>query len=167
MKGRKPVKDAIRRGGRALVLEPEIVDTIQKPDEVLANPDMSDLWDQVVRSGLGFKEQDIPFLVQYVFYLNIARTCRAQLTAPDGRSVLLTMGVGEKNPDGTYNKYIPNPLLKQLDHATTQILKLADQLGTSPLARARLGITETAQKSMQVDIVAKMNELLDAKSRAS
>ena len=55
MKGRKPQKNAIRRGRTpADVIELQAVSvaaSIAKPDEVIANPDLDALWDTVVGDG--------------------------------------------------------------------------------------------------------------------
>lgn len=165
MKGRKPQKNAIRRGRTpADVLELQAVPvaaSIAKPDEVIANPDLDALWDTVVGDGAGYLPQDVPILTQLVYWLDVARTCRAAMTAPDGRTLMTVIGVGPKGPDGKHRDYRPNPYFSQMEKATAQILRLSDQLGCTPLARARIGITETATQSMQVDIAARIRALMD------
>ena len=165
MKGRKPQKDAIRRGRTpADVLELQAVPVraaVEKPDEVLANPDLDALWETVVGDGAGYLPQDVPILTQLVYWMDVARTCREAMTAPDGRTLMTVIGVGPKGPDGKHRDFRPNPYLAQMEKATAQILRLSDHLGATPLARARIGIAETATQSMQVDIAAKIRALMD------
>lgn len=154
MKGRKPQKNAIRRGRTpADVLELQAVPvaaSIAKPDEVIANPDLDALWDTVVGDGGGYQPQDVPILTQLVYWLDVARTCRERMTGPDGRTLVTVNDTGRTSPYFT-----------QMEKATAQILRLSDQLGCTPLARARIGITETATQSMQVDIAARIRALMD------
>lgn len=154
MKGRKPKKDAIRRGRTpADVLELQAVPVraaVEKPDEVLANPDLDALWDTVVGDGAGFAPADVPILTQLVYWLDVARTCRERMTGPDGRTLVTMDDTGRTSPYFT-----------QMEKATAQILRLSDHLGATPLARARIGIAETATQSMQVDIAAKIRALMD------
>ena len=154
MKGRKPQKDAIRRGRTpADVLELQAVPVlaaVETPDEVLANPDLDALWETVVGDGAGYLPNDVPILTQLVYWLDVARTCRERMTGPDGRTLVTVDDTG-----GT------SPYFTQMEKATSQILRLSDQLGATPLARARIGIAETATQSMQVDIAAKIRALMD------
>lgn len=154
MKGRKPKKDAIRRGRTpADVLELQAVPVraaVEKPDEVLANPDLGALWNAVVGDGAGYLPQDVPILTQLVYWMDVARTCRERMTGPDGRTLVTVDDTGRTSPYFT-----------QMEKATAQILRLSDHLGATPLARARIGIAETATQSMQVDIAAKIRALMD------
>ena len=132
MKGRKPQKNAIRRGrtpADVMELRAEPAGALAKPDEVIANPDLDALWDTVVASGAGFAPADVPILTQLVYTVN-----------DTGRT---------------------SPYFTQMEKATAQILRLSDHLGATPLARARIGIAETATQSMQVDIAAKIRALMD------
>lgn len=154
MKGRKPKKDAIRRGRTpADVLELQAVPvraTVEKPDEVLANPDLDALWDTVVGDGAGYLPQDVPILAQLVYWMDVARTCRERMTGPDGRTLVTVDDTGRTSP-----------YLAQMEKATNMVLRLSDQLGCTPLARARIGVTEAATQSMQVDIAARIRALMD------
>lgn len=164
MKGRKPQKNAIRRGrtpSDVLELAATPVGRLQKPDEVLANPDLDVLWDQVVGDGVGYQPQDVPVLTQLVYWMDVAQTCRQAMTAPDGRRLVTVIATGKPGPDGTYRDGKANPYFAQMERATNMILRLSDQLGCTPLARARIGIAETATQSMQVDIAAKIRALMD------
>lgn len=153
MKGRKPQANAIRRGrtpADVLAVRAEPEDGLGKPVEVESNPDLSALWDTVVGSGSAYRAQDGPILTQLVYWMDVARTCREAMTAADGRTIVT---IGE---DGR-----TTPYFAQMEKATSQILRLSDQLGCTPLARARIGITETAAQSMQVDIAQRIRALMD------
>lgn len=154
MKGRKPKKDAIRRGRTpADVLELQAVPVraaVEKPDEVIANPDLDALWDTVVGDGAGYLPQDVPILAQLVYWMDVARTCRERMTGPDGRTLVTVDDTGRTSP-----------YLAQMEKATNMVLRLSDQLGCTPLARARIGVTEAATQSMQVDIAARIRALMD------
>ena len=165
MRGRKPQANAIRRGGAQPGAIPVVAAPIEhgvtKPDEVIANPDLDAIWDTVVGSGAAYRQQDEPLLTQLVYWLDVARTCRAAMTAPDGRTLMTVVGVGPKGPDGRHRDFRPNPYLAQMEKATNMVLRLSDQLGCTPLARARIGVTEAATQSMQVDIAARIRALMD------
>lgn len=164
MKGRKPDAKAVRRKRAPAVVKAEIIEPrqqgIAKPAEVLSNPDLSATWDTIVGDGIAYKEQDVPLLVQLVYWHDVLRTCRERMTGPDGRTLMTVIGVGEKGPDGKHKRSAPNPYFKQMAEATSQIMRLSDQLGCTPLSRARIGITETATQSMQVDIAQRIRQVM-------
>ena len=148
MKGRKPQAKAIRRKEGPQAVKAEIIEParqgVAKPAEIAANPDLSATWDTIVGDGIAYKEQDVPILVQLVYWHDVARTCRERMTGPDGR----------------HKRSAPNPYFKQMSDATAQIIRLSDQLGCTPLARARIGIAETATASMQVDIAQRIRQIV-------
>lgn len=164
MKGRKPDAKAVRRKRTPQAMKAEIIEPrqlgIAKPASIAANPDLSAIWDSIVGEGIAYKEQDAPLLEQLVFLHDIVRSCRARMTAPDGRTLMTVVGVGEKGPDGRHKRSAPNPYYKQMLDATNMILRLSDQLGCTPQARARIGITETATQSMQVDIAQRIRQIV-------
>lgn len=164
MKGRKPQTKAIRRKEGPQAVKAEIIEParqgVAKPPEVLANPDLSATWDTIVGDGLAYRQQDEPLLVQLVYWHDVLRTCRERMTGPDGRTLMTVIGVGEKGPDGKHKRSAPNPYFKQMSDATAQIIRLSDQLGCTPLARARIGIAETATASMQVDIAQRIRQIV-------
>ena len=154
MRGRKPQANAIRRGGAQPGAIPVVATPVEhgvtKPDEVIANPDLDALWDTVVGDGAGYLPQDVPILTQLVYWMDVARTCRERMTGPDGRTLVTVDDTGRTIPYFT-----------QMEKATAQILRLSDHLGATPLARARIGVTEAATQSMQVDIAARIRALMD------
>ena len=164
MKGRKPQAKAIRRKEGPQAVKAEIIEParqgVAKPAEVLANPDLSATWDTIVGDGLAYRQQDEPLLVQLVYWHDVLRTCRERMTGPDGRTLMTVIGVGEKGPDGKHKRSAPNPYFKQMSDATAQSPRLSAQLGCTPIARARIGIAETATASMQVDIAQRIRQIV-------
>ncbi|WP_307739798.1 P27 family phage terminase small subunit [uncultured Parolsenella sp.] len=151
-RGRKPDALAVRRGGStadAAVAEPvgavvaAPADGVAKPPSVSASGSMSALWDQLVGTGRAFKPQDAPYLEQLVFDLETVRQCRDNLLDADG-NVRVLVGRGEPLEDGTYLDYRESPYLAVMDKAASRAMKLADALGLTPLARARLGLTQAS-----------------------
>lgn len=146
-RGRRPDARAIRRSGGALEVTPTVLGepgSLAKPATVAAVPSMSELWDTLVGSGSAFRAEDAPFVEQLVFDMETAAQCRARCVGPDGR-VAVMVGAGEPDPEtGEYAKMVPNPYLRQMREAVTEAMRLSDQLGLTPLARARLGLTQAA-----------------------
>ena len=165
MRGRKPDQLAARRlkdkaelstganGGRR--------GELAKPASVCLSPNMAEIWDSIVGTGLAYDERDAPMLEQLVFYLEAARQAREECTSADG-TLLLMVGKGEPDPaTGRYLDYKPNPYLKVMDSAVDKALKLADQLGVTPLARARLGLTQAQGKAVTLSISDAIDRYLD------
>lgn len=141
-RGRKPDALAVRRNSTtADAAVATIGEGLAKPPAVAAHAPMSALWDQLVGTGRAFQPQDAPYVEQLVFSLETARQCRQNLLDENG-NVRVLVGRGEPDADGRYRDYVESPWLKALNEATAQSLKLADALGLTPLARARLGLTQ-------------------------
>lgn len=143
MKGRKPKANAVRRGGAlattaATAVTATPVDGIEKPASVALSQSMSATWDALVGHGYGYQESDIPFITQLVFNVEVANQAWAHCLQDDGS---LTLMVPKLNSDGEQVGEKPNPYVKQANEAASMALKLADQLGCTPLARARIGLT--------------------------
>ena len=152
MRGRKPKAGAIRRGGAedvaaSVLAAPQAGP--EKPAEVAASPSQSALWDLMVGTGRGFAPEDAPVLADMVFWMDVSRDLRARMEAPDGS--LRTMVPAGEGPDGEA-MCRPNPMLRELQRSTTMVLKLSDQLGCTPLARARIGLTRASGASVGLTI---------------
>lgn len=164
MKGRKPKANAIRRGGaegETQVIAKTIESEVVKPDYVASTPQLNELWDTVVGSGVMYKARDVPMLEQLVFALDVATEAARNTRNPDG-SIKLMVGKGKPDPEtGEYMDHAPNPFIDQAFKAAQQAMKLADQLGCAPLAAARLGYTQAAGKALQISIA----EQIDAAVR--
>lgn len=151
MKGRKPDALAVRRGDPRGVAQVGL-SALDKPISVMAVPNMSDLWDLFAGSGLAYKPEDAPMLEQLVFDLELARQCRDKCIDETG-SIRAMVGCGDPDPDtGEYLDMRPNPYLKQMREAVAEAMKIADQLGCTPLARARLGLTQAAGQAVTLSI---------------
>ena len=141
-RGRKPDALAVRRGASTSdAAAPAPSGGVEKPPAVLAHAPMSALWDQLVGTGRAFQPQDAPYIEQLVFSLETARQCRANLMDENG-NVQVLVGKGEPDEDGRYRDYVENPWLSALERVG-QLERLGRcALGLTPLARARLGLTQ-------------------------
>lgn len=159
MKGRKPEAGAQRRGGAddkrlaKRVADPTqavvIADSpLPMPPSVSSSPRRSELWMQVVGDGSAYTQQDTALLASFVTWMDTAEQIQYAMTNDDGGVLLM---LDDK----------PSPFLKQLDLATKNMLKLADQLGCTPLARARLGLTEAAKNNLNVTIAERINRAVE------
>lgn len=154
-RGRKPDAKAIRRmKDKAEIVPATVVDsvgTIQKPLSVESVPGLSELWDTFVGTGIAYKPEDAPMLEQLVFDLELARQCRAKCVDENG-NIISMVGKGEPLEDGTFLDMEPNPYIKQMREAMAEAMKIADQMGCTPLARARLGLTQAAGAAVTISI---------------
>ena len=157
-RGRKPDANAVRRKKDRAEIVPQLVEGtlgavgVEKPPSVLAVPAMSALWDSYVGTGIAYKPEDAPLIEQMVYYLETARQCRERCMDGNG-NIMPVIGRGE--PDeatGEYLDYGKNPWFEAMGTAMDRALKLADQLGCTPLARARLGLTQAAGAAVAVSI---------------
>ena len=164
MKGRKPKQDAIRRG-RQPFEELTPVQTskhdLVKPEHILANPRLNQYWEIAVGDGHAYDEQDLPIILNYITYMDLADQLRDQLFDENG-AIQTIMGYGPLDEEGMGGKVVESPYFKQYEKAVNMCLKLAQELGTTPMARARLGVTRAAEQSMNVDIGMKIREMMKA-----
>ncbi len=157
MRGRKPQANAIRRADDHADISPATViggagGPIAKPEEMSRSASLSALWDTVVGTGVAYDPRDVPLLEQLVFELEVARQARSRCYGEDGR-LRLMVACGEPDPEpGEALNLRPHPYIRQMNEATNQALKLADQLGCTPLARARLGLTQAAGRAVTLSI---------------
>lgn len=170
MRGRKPDAKAQRRARDHVEITPAMVErgmapALEKPVSVMAVPNMSDLWDSLVGSGIAYTQQDAPFLEQLVFDLELAAQAREKCIDENG-SIRMLVGKGQPDPEtGEYLDQKPNPYLRQMREATAEALKLADQLGCTQLARARLGLTQAAGKAATLSIAQQIDEAMRRAAR--
>lgn len=154
-RGRKPDAKAIRRAkDGAAVSQAAVVErsaAISKPLSVEMVPGLSALWDTFVGTGIAYKPEDAPLLEQLVFDLELARQCREKCIDDNG-NIIPMVGVGEPDENGVYLESKPNPYIKQMREAVSEAMKIADQMGCTPLARARLGLTQAAGKAMSLSV---------------
>lgn len=155
MRGRKPKEAAVRRGGaegaieaRAEVLAPC---EVEKPADIAMTPSLSETWDMVVGTGVGYQGADAPFLSQLVYNIEAARQAWARCRMPDG-SLRLTIPVGDPDADGACADFKPNPYIKIANDTTNMAIRLAEQLGCTRTARARLGLTQSIAAATTLSI---------------
>lgn len=164
MRGRKPKAGAQRRGGvndRALSVpmsgapveaDAYTTDGPAMPPSVSDHEHRVDMWRSLCGDGSAYRPEDAPLVSAFVVWSDVAEQIQSGMTNDDG-GVALTV-------DGK-----PSPYLRQLDLATKNILKLADQLGCTPLARARLGLTEAATNNINVSIADRISRAVEREER--
>lgn len=119
----------------------------------------------------GLEAGDVALLELQAYWLEIAKECRRQLTAintnqADAEQPGLALTVKDTaHGDGTEER--KNPLLIVLRTATEQVRAIAQQLGASPMARARLPEVEDSQASFGEDFFRAAAAALNAKNRAN
>lgn len=143
MKGRPTKRNAVRRGRtpateialvedvEAMAANPALDGHAEKPELVGSREALSALWDEVVGDGRAYKPQDVPLLTQMVYWMALANDLMENEDEAD-----------------------PNPArrMRMLARASDYSLKLAEHFGCTPMARARLGLTEAAAVSIGEDI---------------
>lgn len=165
--GRMPDAHAIRRAKDKAEIIPDVAETcaITPPESVLAHEHMHEMWQSLVGNGIAYQERDVPLIEQLVWDFETVDQCRGHVMGPDGQMRLM-VPVGEPDPDtGEYLKYAPNPYLKPMRDAMAEGLKLADQLGLSPMARARLGLTQAAGKAATLSIAETIDALMEKRAK--
>lgn len=161
MKGRKPVAGAQRRGGAddtclakvssdvpTVSSDAVLVESMQAPPSISTSERRMELWNQIVGDGSAYREQDTALLSSFVVWMDTAEQIQYAMTNEQGGVLLMVDGK-------------PSPYLRQLDLATKNILKIADQLGCTPLARARLGLTEAARNNMNITIAERVKRAVE------
>ena len=163
MRGRKPDALAVRRGTSTADIEPadqtvaEIVgEGANKPVDIASNPYTSDMWDTCVGSGAAFEQADVPFISQFVTDMVMVEECRRHMFDAAGNPQPM---VTEDNGDGTVT-VTANPYAKVMRDTMAEALKLADQLGLTRFARARLGLTQAMGKAAQLSIAEQIDRAL-------
>jgi len=161
MRGRKPKKDAVRRGGvqpdapSAMIIEP--APAIDKPPAVAINPLMSACWDSLVGCATEFEPCDVPLLESYCYWYAVLKGAMEGTMSLDG-SVATTISAydEEGNPDPSTTK--PNPDLRTAEKATTMLRQLGDALNISPTARVRSGLMRAMTASTVAGLVQQTDE---------
>lgn len=166
--GRKPDAKALRRSKDRAELTPRGTTrgagALQKPVTVASIPNLSETWDLLTGSGMAYSAEDAPLIEQLVFDMETAAQCRRQCMDENGR-IKMMVGVGEPDLDtGEYLESKPNPYLKIMREAVNEALKLADQLGLTPLARARLGLTQAAGKAVTLSVAEMIDDAIARRS---
>lgn len=166
-RGRKPdVLSAVNSGQRAVLARQQQVVVVKdspKPPEIAANENLSALWDIYVGNSASYRPEDAPVLAQMVFELETARQCRERCMDENG-SIIAVSGRGPRDEiTGEYMSFGINPWYEAMGKATDRALKLADQLGCTPLARARLGLAQASGAVMALSIADQVRKVVDGK----
>ena len=170
MRGRKREPGAVRDGrdpatelARVDAVPTEVASNLEgpatKPDWVASTPSLSRRWDELVGNGLAYKPQDVALLFEWVFQTELAVQLSQRLTGPDGQIVTM---VDEYRGDDLVQ--VENPLLRQHKNAVDMALKLAEHFGGTPMARARLGLTQAVTANIGEDIRRKVMQALRQKA---
>ncbi len=169
MRGRKPAATAVRRGEKAAMLAP-VGQTAgitaadggcRKPEAVLSNPRMSDMWDLCVGTGAAFESQDVPFITQFVTDMVMVEECRRHMFREDGTPQPM---VSEIDDEGNL-RVTPNPYAKVMRDTMAEALKLADELGLTRFARTRLGLAQAAGQAMTLSIAEQIDRTLARRAK--
>lgn len=149
MRGRKPDAMAVRRERDHVDLQAQVIGgTVAKPLSVAQNDKLSKIWDETVGAGLAFKPEDAPLLEQFVFDVGMVDECRKNLIDKDGK---LNPFIEVEDKNGNI-ELADNPYYRKMRELTADSLKLANDLGLTPLARARLGLTQASTKAVNISI---------------
>lgn len=168
MKGRKPKKDAIRRGlsdsYAEMAAQPGGVRGLEMPADIAADPIRSEIWAWVCPPVNSFAQQDMPLLRRLVFLHSVAAQCEQSMMSGDG-TIEIFDEIGHKplnGPDGEPAPLVrPNPAIGIHKKVTTEIRALSDMLGLSPLARSRIGLMDATKVKTAADTAA-MFRTIDA-----
>lgn len=166
MRGRKPKRDAVRRGltdSYGLVPKAE-ASGVAMPLDIARDPVQSEIWAWIAPPVNQFSEEDTPTLRLLTYWHAVANQAEQAIRSEDGRiEIFDEVGVKPfKTPDG---REIPlvrkSPALAILKEASTEIRALSDMLGLSPLARSRIGLMDATATKTAADTAA-MFKSIDA-----
>ena len=158
--GRDPATELARVEALPATAPANLEGPALKPAHVAANPNLSRRWDELVGDGVAYKPQDVPLLTEWVFQTELAVQLSQKLMGEDGEVVTM---VEEWRGENLVE--VENPLLRQLRNATDEALKLAEQFGGTPMARARLGLTQAVTANIGEDIRRKVLQAMREASR--
>lgn len=163
MRGRKPDALAVRRKTSTADLATATtidVDDMQlvEPAEIAADPHMHEIWETTVGSGAAFDACDAPVVQQLVFNIAILEDCRAHIYKSEGGMQTL---IEESDEHGV--KLKQNPYMRVMWDAEKSVLKLAQELGISRFARARLGLTKAMGTAAQLSIAEQIDRAISGR----
>ena len=145
--GRDPATEIARVEAVPVTASSNLEGPAVKPDWVASSPNLSQRWDELVGDGSAYKPQDVSMLFEWVFQTELALQLSQLLMGDNGEIVTMV-----EEWRGENLVQVENPLLKQLNKATEMSLKLAEHFGGTPMARARLGLTQAVTANIGEDI---------------
>lgn len=116
---------------------------------VLADPNLTELWKLTVGSGQDYTAAQAPIIENYVINIAMIEDCYDHLV--DKETGAIKQFIVNKDENG-FEIMCPNPYSKQLEKLMTINVKLATELGLTPMARARLGLTKANTNAVNISI---------------
>lgn len=157
-RGRKPDALAVRREKDHVDVAAEVIGNgCEKPMGVACNNRLSRIWDDTIGSGMAFTPSDAPILEQFVFDLALAEECRCHMFDESGTPAPFITATDD---DGN-TRLIDNPYYKKMREVSADVLKLAGELGLTPIARARLGLTQASAKAVNISIAETIRKAME------
>lgn len=145
--GRDPASELAIVEAQPTTVSANLEGPAEKPPMVLASPNLSVRWDELIGDGSAYKPQDVPLLTQWVWWTELAIQLSRKMLSEGGEIQTLA-----DQWRGGNQVEVETPTLKQMQRATDMSLKLAEHFGGTPMARARLGLTRAATASIGEDI---------------
>lgn len=127
-----------------------------KPVLVTSNPRMSEIWDEMVGSGMSFEPVDAPLLQSLVFNIAVVDECRRKMLNEDG-SVRALVEVETPSGDVLIK---PNPYARVMKDAETMALKIAQEMGLTRFSRVRLGLTQAMGQQAVMSIAEQIDRAI-------
>lgn len=162
MRGRKPKAAAVRRGGSSGIEPAGRAGHAGMTPFVASVPALADTWSTLFGDGSAFQPCDEPAMESLAWWVHALRQLQASMTGEDGAIDTLERAVGD---DGMV-RCGPLPTFAQAKQATDMVMKLSDQLGVSPLGRARMGVAQAAAGSAALDISRRIAEAMERRESA-
>lgn len=162
MRGRKPKAAAARRGGSACSGIEARGGHARMTPFVASVPALAETWVTLFGDGSAFQPCDEPVMESLAWWTQALRQLQEGMTYEDGSIDTLEHVEGD---DGLVRSR-PRPTFAQAKQATDMVAKLSDQLGISPLGRARMGVAQAAAGSAALDISRRIAEAMERRESA-
>ena len=162
MRGRKPKAAAARRGGSAGIVPAAVDGHAHMTAFVSSIPALAATWTNLFGDGSAFKPCDEPAMESLAWWTQARHQLQASMAYEDGSIDTLEHVEGD---DGLVRSR-PRPTFAQAKQATDMVMKLSDQLGVSPLGRARMGVAQAAAGSAALDISRRIAEAMERRESA-
>ena len=162
MRGRKPKAAAARRGGTAEIAPAQAREHAEMTAFVASNPGLAATWTTLFGDGSAYKPCDEPVMESLAWWVQALHQLQESMTYGDGSIDTMEHVEGD---DGLVRSR-PRAAFAQAKQATDMVGKLSDQLGVSPLGRARMGVAQAAAGSAALDISRRIEEAMARRESA-
>ncbi|WP_417064467.1 hypothetical protein [Gordonibacter urolithinfaciens] len=162
MRGRKPKAAAARRGGSDGAAIEVRDGSARMTAFVASNPALAATWVSLFGDGSAFKASDEQAMESLAWWTQALHQLQASMTYEDGSIDTMEHVEGD---DGLVRSR-PRPTFAQAKQANDMVMKLSDQLGISPLGRARMGVAQAAAGSAALDISKRIAEAMERRESA-